>query len=266
MIELSGRYGELRQIDAKYKVKPREDLFKLLDTRPSSILELGCADGTNLVFFRNRLRALGVNVDRLVGVDSHAIANCSQYAEFEFVHSTVEHFIDGHRDAFDLIILSDIVEHLYNPWHVLTSLGRNLAAGGRLLISVPNLQNIRYIVGVVSGKFYYEQSGLMDVTHIRFFSMETLASLLDSSGYAVSGTGYRPDLSLSSDVLEWRRRVKNGGETALSFGACNIAVTAENIDLLSAQQLLVCARKKNPERTAASSSSGRKETADRNAP
>jgi len=242
-MRFNATYGELGETEAKYNVKPREDLLNLLDTRPTSILELGCADGTNLLFFRERLRLGGIDVRRLVGVDSQRIRTCANYGAFEFIHSTVERFIDGCREQFDLMILSDVLEHLYNPWRALGALREKLSADGRLLISVPNLQNARYISAVASGRFYYEESGLMDITHIRFFSAETLVSLLESCGYAVRRAGYRPDLALSSQVAQWRRSLAKGDRPVVSTGACNILVGEENIDLLSAQQLLVCASK-----------------------
>ena len=96
-------YGELGEAEARYNVKPREDLLDLLDTRPTRLLELGCADGTNLLFFKQRLLRLGVEVGRLVGVDAQRIKNCGNYGAFEFVHSTVENFIEGCRDEFDLV-------------------------------------------------------------------------------------------------------------------------------------------------------------------
>lgn len=242
-MRLSARYGDLGETEPRYNVKPREDLLSLLDTRPTRLLELGCADGTNLLFFRERLRALGADVERLVGVDAQRVRACANYAAFDFVHSTVEQFVEEHDAQFDLIILSDIVEHLYNPWRVMAALRERLSAGGRLLVSVPNLQNIRYVSAVLSGRFYYEESGLMDATHIRFFSAETLTSLLRGCGYELLRTGYRPDLTLANEVHQWRRHLDNGVAPAISLGACTIVVSEENIELLSAQQLLVCARR-----------------------
>jgi 2-polyprenyl-3-methyl-5-hydroxy-6-metoxy-1,4-benzoquinol methylase len=244
MNSFSATYGELSWTEGKYKVKPRLDLLELLDTRPRSMLELGCADGTNLVFFRDSLRARGFEIERLVGVDAQAIRGCRNYAEFEFVHSTVEQFIEQCREAFDLVVLSDVVEHLFNPWQALKALRDRLDADGRLLISVPNIQNLNYLFRVASGEFRYEDAGLMDVTHIRFFSQKTLASLLESSGFALCRTGFRPDLSLRPAIDEWRRRVAQGEVVTVTRGACSLAVDARNIDLISAQQLLVCARKK----------------------
>lgn len=240
--DFEGSYGELTRTEARYKVKPREDLLELLDTRPQTMLELGCADGTNLLFFRERLAARGVRVQRLVGVDVQAIVDCPQYGEFEFVHATVEAFIERCRERFELIVLSDVVEHLYNPWRALAALRANLAPGGRLLVSVPNLQNVRLIAAVASGKFHYEPTGLLDVTHIRFFSRETLDALLEGCGYAVGRRGFRPDFGLAAEADHWRRRLAAGERVTLSLAGCSVAVDADNVDLLCAQQLLVCAR------------------------
>lgn len=243
MIGFKGAYGELTESDAKYEVKPRDDLLNLLDTRPRRLLELGCADGTNLLFFRERLAAQGVRVERLVGVDVQAVRDCPQYSEFEFVHSTVENFIDCSRERFDLIILWDVVEHLYNPWRSLAALRENLTPDGRVLISVPNLQNIRLISAVASGKFHYQETGLLDVTHIRFFSLETLGMLLEGCGYAACRNGFRPDLALAADADSWRRHLGASNSLTVSLDACSVVVDERNIDLLCAQQLLVCARK-----------------------
>jgi len=236
-------YGQLTEVDGRYKVKPRKDLLDLLDIRPASILEVGCADGTNLLFFRDQLVSAGVAVERLTGVDSQRTRNCRNYERFDFVHATAEAFIDACRERFDLILLSDVVEHLYNPWRALTALRERLTEDGRLLVSVPNLQNAQYVSAVLSGRFYYEDSGLFDVTHIRFFSAETLVALLQGCGYELRRTGYRPDMTLASEVDEWRRMLDQGKRPTISLGPCTIAVTMENIEALGAQQLLVCASK-----------------------
>jgi 2-polyprenyl-3-methyl-5-hydroxy-6-metoxy-1,4-benzoquinol methylase len=242
-LKLDRTYGELGETDAKYTVKPREDLLHLLDTRPTTLLELGCADGTNLLYFKERLQAVDAKVKRLVGVDSQRIRSCANYDAFHFIHSTVEDFIARGGEPFELIILSDVVEHLYNPWDAISALGERLTTDGRLLISVPNLQNIRYLAAVVSGEFHYEDSGLMDITHIRFFSAETLTSLLENSGYRIYRTGYRPDFALTTEVAQWRRSLAKGHRPELSLGGFKMLISEENIDLLSAQQLLVCAGK-----------------------
>jgi len=233
-------YGQKFSIaQAQYKVKPRHDLFKLIDGQPKRICEIGCADGSNLIELP---KSLGYAIDKsdLCGVDIVADDSCENYQSFQFIHQTAEEFVDTYQGAsFDLIILSDIVEHLYNPWIFMQKLKGLVSAHGRVIISVPNVQNLQYVNGVVSGSFNYTNTGLFDVTHIRFFSVETLTQLLEVNGYRVVTQSFRPDSALQKLRAHVDAQFNASDKATITFGNVSIEVTRSQMDRYFSQQILI---------------------------
>lgn len=230
-------YGKPYHAESRYTVKKREDLRALLPAGFSAkkILEVGCADGTNLIYF---CEELGISKDSAVGVDlckSPAVED----AQFRFYHQSAEQFVAESDERFDLILLSDVLEHIYNPWLLLLGIKRLLTQRGHLLVSVPNFQNVRYMGALATGDFLYTQTGLFDQTHIRFFTHKSLNTVLAQSGFSVVRTGYRPDRSLDQmrqsvlDALLEKPRVE------LAFSDLKFAVSRESVDQMFGQQLLV---------------------------
>ena len=239
-----GRYGEVETASDKYEVKPRHDLLSLLPSQDfNSIIEFGCADGTNLLFFGHNL---GVESQNLVGVDICRSAR-SSYEGFQFHHDSVEHFLSTNTQPFDLAILSDVLEHLYNPWAVLRLISRIMHGSSKLLLSVPNLENLRYVDSVMSGAFNYAETGLFDQTHIRFFSSATLLKALEQTGFQISSTGFRPDLGLSALRKDVESRLINESRIPLEVATGMVFIDSHNIDRKFGQQVLVCAEQKTDE-------------------
>ena len=93
--------------------------------------------------------------------------------------ATIERLPDG---AYDAIVLADVVEHLRHPEEALRTLVPKLRSGGRIVLSVPNVAHWSVRLGLLRGRFRYEDVGLLDRTHLRFFTRETLLELLDDAG------------------------------------------------------------------------------------
>lgn len=232
-------YGSLVSDNGRYKVKAREDHFDLLpigfDAR--EILEFGCADGTNLCYFGLKF---GLSKDKLIGVDI-VRSSALRADEVTFVHSSAENFIKLSSTGVDLILLSDVLEHLYNPWKFLSSIRSWLNPGGRLLISVPNLRNLYYVKSVISGNFIFQDSGFFDQTHIRFFSKKTLCGYLTALGYRISNISYRPDQSLLPLRNQLQSAPSNDGSFAIEFGEALLKIPKAATDAYFGQQVLVAA-------------------------
>ena len=86
---------------------------------------------------------------------------------------------------FDAIVYGDILEHLVNPLRVLVELDRALAPGGFLVISVPNIAHLYIRLLLLFGRFDYIDRGILDSTHLRFFTARSLKTLLDDAGLTV---------------------------------------------------------------------------------
>ena len=142
-----------------------------------SICDLGCGNG----HISGRLAALDYDV---TGVDASAsgiqIAR-SAYPNVRFI----EGLIDGNRNVgdFDLVISSDVIEHMYRPSDLLEAAHSILKPGGHVLIGTPYHGYLKNLVLAAAGKMDSHFSALHDGGHIKFFSVKTLSTLMRSHGF-----------------------------------------------------------------------------------
>lgn len=102
----------------------------------------------------------------------------------------ISKIIDEKGRKFDVIILGDVLEHLVNPHKVLMSLRRYLAPWGKLLVSLPNVAYWRVRMDLLLGKFVYSEYGILDRTHLRFFTRATASTMFRDCGYKVNSIRY----------------------------------------------------------------------------
>ena len=109
-------------------------------------------------------------------------------------------------NAYDVIVCADVLEHTRHPQQVLASARRLLADDGRVLISIPNASYCGLIAELMAGEFRYRQEGLLDETHLRFFTRRALLRFLAENGWA-------------ADSLETIRRALPESEFRAAFDA-----------------------------------------------
>ncbi|WP_232242557.1 bifunctional glycosyltransferase/class I SAM-dependent methyltransferase [Streptacidiphilus jeojiense] len=150
---------------------------------PSRILDLGCSGG----LFAERVRALGHEV---TGVD---------YIEVEGVRERTDRFLladlnnglpDDVGDGYDLVVAGDVIEHLHRPERVLEEIRTVLRPGGELLLSVPNIGHWYSRGRVALGGFDYDRRGILDETHLRFYSRASLRRAMRTAGYDLLGLSF----------------------------------------------------------------------------
>ena len=137
-----------------------------------SICDLGCGNG----HISGRLEALGYNV---TGVDASAsgiqIARRT-FPRVEFVEALIDR--DLKVGQFDLVISSDVIEHLYRPSDLLEATSSQLKPGGHVLLGTPYHGYLKNLVLAATGKMDAHFSALHDGGHIKFFSVKTLSRLI----------------------------------------------------------------------------------------
>ena len=159
----------------------RNHIFVGLAAQGSRILELGCADG----FISEHLVERGCTVTG-VEADVQAAEYAKKWCERVIVCdlnrpgwlSTVG------RD-FDTVLCGDVLEHLANPWSTLREISQVLTPKGRVIISLPNIANLRMRLNLLMGRFDYQTGGILDITHLRFFTLKTARALVEESGYRI---------------------------------------------------------------------------------
>ena len=142
------------------------------------VLEVGCSVGhvtEHLVAAGNTV--VGVEIDPVAAAEAERFAERVHVVDLDFqALSTVE---DG---VFDVIILGDVLEHLRDPATALDDLMKLLAPNGRVIASIPNVAHIDVRLMLLEGRWDYTPSGLMDPTHLKWFTKSTVRSLLDGAG------------------------------------------------------------------------------------
>jgi len=97
------------------------------------------------------------------------------------------------RGSIDVIIAADVLEHLYNPWQALQRLKPLLAPGGAIYISLPNIRNLNILNALAKGEWQYAGAGILDVTHIRFFTKKQALEMLEQTGWQATEIRINPD-------------------------------------------------------------------------
>ena len=123
---------------------------------------------------------------------------------------------------FDCVTFNDVLEHMADPWAALRHTQRLLAPGGAVVASLPNVRHITVLSGLLRGHWTYEESGILDRTHLRFFTRRSACAMFDSAGYDVQRVGF-----ITYDTGGRRYRVlKAFGESAREFRAMQFVVVA----------------------------------------
>jgi 2-polyprenyl-3-methyl-5-hydroxy-6-metoxy-1,4-benzoquinol methylase len=160
----------------------------VLDEVPDGahVLDVGCATGYLAAELSRRGCTVdGIEVDPVAA--QQARADCREVVvgdlEAPSTHAEVERMLTGARP--DVIICGDVLEHLRDPWAVLAWLRTLLAPGGHAVISVPNIAHWTSRRALLRGRFDYTDHGLLDRTHLRFFTRASAAELARRAGFAV---------------------------------------------------------------------------------
>ena len=166
-----------------YFAHARKEIVPLLPPGCPRVLELGCGSGATLAWLRQTNRA-----SHTVGVEISAAAAAIAKRSVDEVYC-----LDFERDEikmddkqFDLVLCLDVLEHLVDPWTVLDRLvSQYLAVGGTLIVSVPNVRHYGVVLPLLlAGRWEYADAGILDRTHLRFFTRNSAIQLLTHSQLA----------------------------------------------------------------------------------
>ncbi len=157
-----------------------------LDLSRKRILDVGC--GTGLLG-----RELKKKGNYVFGIDSSeqelAIAKTRLDGTKQLDITSDELNLPG---SFDVLIFADILEHLPNPFFVLKRFLPLLSPGGMVIVSVPNVACYSMRLGLLFGQFNYTDFGLLDKTHLRFFTKKTSRQLIQNAGLNIMKISITP--------------------------------------------------------------------------
>ena len=141
--------------------------------------------------------------------------------------------------VFDVIVYGDVLEHLADPLRVLVALNRHLAPGGHALVSIPNVAHLWIRLSLLFGRFDYLDRGILDSTHLRFFTDRSMRELLEEADLTIVRRTVTPAPLYQAVPRRWHGR-------ALAAAHAFNAWTARRLPRLLAYQFVVLARPKAP--------------------
>jgi 2-polyprenyl-3-methyl-5-hydroxy-6-metoxy-1,4-benzoquinol methylase len=172
---------------SRYDVTPdpedfiRNRLFVDEAKKYPRVLECGCSNG-----FLSRLIAAGGS--RVVGLEidpeaaEEARRSCARVLSIDLNDSG---WTKSVGEQFDLVTFGDVLEHLVDPQAVLRQAQQLLAPGGRVLICLPNIAFWTMRIKLLLGRWEYQSMGLLDYTHLRFFTYDTARKMIQAAGFNV---------------------------------------------------------------------------------
>ncbi len=176
------KFREKWGFNVVYYMNARDDLVDRFTCRKNAqiqVLEIGCGMGVTLQHILHRFPHAQV----------HGIELCEEVTGFGKLQETIrqgnieEMALDYEEDSLDYILFGDVLEHLRDPHAVLKKLRPFLKESGEILASIPNLMHISVLSELIRGNFTYQDEGLLDRTHIHFFTKNEIERMFDSCGF-----------------------------------------------------------------------------------
>lgn len=177
-----------KKFEAKWGFNPtystfiRNEIINLLDAVPDRtmrVLEVGCACGGILL----KLKHVFKDVD-LYGIELNENAAKSAQLFAQVIVGDLEKIELGYPELFfDYIIMADVLEHMTDPWQVLRKVHKYLRPDGKIIASIPNVMHFSVIRDMLNGFWNYQDAGILDRTHLRFFTLHEISKLFGETGY-----------------------------------------------------------------------------------
>jgi 2-polyprenyl-3-methyl-5-hydroxy-6-metoxy-1,4-benzoquinol methylase len=164
--------------------------FQLIP-RGSKVLDVGCHTGILGAALKERKQC------EVIGIDNDEVALRIAGERLDAVRR-LELEEAGWSDTlsslgfanFDVILFGDVIEHTRKPLDILTEARSLLTPGGKIIVSLPNVANLRVRLNLLVGKFEYQESGILDRSHLRFFTRKSARELVRRAGYKIVSETY----------------------------------------------------------------------------
>jgi len=149
------------------------------DLAPARVLDVGCGR----LHLTSALQDRG---HRVIGVAPAGLPGAEKYVD-ELVTADLDQGLpDGVTGPFELVVAADTLEHVRNPAQLLRQMAATLAPGGRMIVSLPNFGHWYPRARTALGAFDYDQRGILDTTHVRFFTRRSILRMIKKNGLVVT--------------------------------------------------------------------------------
>lgn len=172
--------------DSDYFSAARTAILPLLSDNAERVLEIGCGAGQTLAMLKQQGFCR-----QTVGVEcfADAAAQAKNRVDDVYCLDVEKQALPADLGRFDLILLLDVLEHLVDPWSFLSRLRHQyLTDQGHIIISLPNARHFSLVLPLLLGRFDYQERGILDKTHLRFFTRKSMHELIAGAGLSIEKT------------------------------------------------------------------------------
>ncbi|MFI5201667.1 MAG: class I SAM-dependent methyltransferase [Candidatus Kapaibacterium sp.] len=164
--------------------------FRMIPTG-ARVLDIGCHTGILGAALRERKQCIVTGIDN----DSEALHAAAGRLDAVLPVDLEQpgwarRLLEAGMKDFDILLFGDVIEHTRDPLAIIREARALLAANGKIIVSVPNIANLRIRLGLLRGQFDYTESGILDKTHLRFFTIRSARKLLRKAGYHITHESY----------------------------------------------------------------------------
>lgn len=163
-----------------YKNSGNQVLLDLLPAGHGRVLDCGCGPGDNA----RLLSAAGWTVSGIT-LDPDEKEVASQFCDAVYLANLEDGLPENLHGSFDVILMSHVLEHLARPDRLLSDIRSVMGARTILAVALPNVLNYRQRASFLRGRFTYSDTGVLDRTHLRFYTFGTGRELLERTGFEV---------------------------------------------------------------------------------
>jgi 2-polyprenyl-3-methyl-5-hydroxy-6-metoxy-1,4-benzoquinol methylase len=178
------RQAEFKNAEPKtagYYLETRPDIQALVDARGKRILDVGCAAGELGRAFKHAGALEVTGIERSM----EAATQAKQLLDRVLVSDVENADLPLEDETFDWIIFADVLEHTIDPWTALGLYRRYLKGDGRVVASIPNVRFYAVIARLIFNRWGYRESGILDSTHLRFFTLPTIKAMFKQAGLEI---------------------------------------------------------------------------------
>jgi 2-polyprenyl-3-methyl-5-hydroxy-6-metoxy-1,4-benzoquinol methylase len=162
------------------------------------VLELGCATGYMSRVFRDReCQVVAVEIDPKAAERASAFCERVIVGDLDQIDLAQE----LGEDRFDVVVAADVLEHLKDPLSTLLTVKGYLRPDGYIVASIPNVAHGSVRLALLGGQFPYSELGLLDRTHLRFYTRETMEKLFEDAGFVITHFERQEQKIDASEVL-----------------------------------------------------------------
>lgn len=190
----------------EYSMGVRDDLLKYVDVKKNkvAILDIGCALGGDFCVIKEanpEAELCGIELDPATAVIARMFADVRN-------NNIEEGIVPEWQEKFDYVIMGDVIEHLIDPWTALKTVYDMMKPGGCIIASIPNVLNISVVYDLLQGNFTYEDAGILDRTHRRFYTRKEILKLFKTADLEPEIIGSNTIGKFEENDNEWARMAR----------------------------------------------------------